>query len=868
MSIEFLNGGTHGRYPLPAGMVINLAPVGQNSVSRATTSVSGLYAATATSPIQIGPFVVFTEIVIEVLSGAAGVEVDFPGGGAGSGSSTMVGDTDYTTANLPVDNIPTRNVITALTGSIASAATQAANASASATSALASASTALTAASAATTEADAATAAVASKISVPIPWDALNNIPHLASSTNPGPNNSFVVATPGTTNLDGNATWLLNDVAMFGPSTYTRVAYAALLAAAPDISSINLPALNGPLAAALAAIAPTAIPTTFATTWDMAGTKDMGEFTITAALALVSSATASMVGGYTEATLIADGSHVPTFDGSTLSNWTNTSGARNRIELKRVGNSKYWSCGAAAGASIASATAPVIGSAPVILVCNANSPLTWLPAGGVTGVPSPTVVYDIMNGVTVVVAGATSGAYTPSSLTGASLTIRATATNTGGTATAVSSAVTVLSFGPLRAATPTSSFQAGTPVTTSTTFLNVRYRMPIWIGSGDRSRLRLTFAGRYITTTSVAAYANDYTVVKCSLESTSGTVVAVPVTFSAGSSRSLTVTAGAMDQQSDDILPSAFGLSKFTRGEKYYIRLEYSVASAGMVLPKGNDLYTVAGGTVGLLIDPAVFVGADVDATGTMTFTSGWQNFQFPYVPIVLGSFVTGDPKTFTLTGDSLFQGLNDTYTSTLSAGGAQRALWDADNVSNPIAGIKMALGGSTAAWWNSAGGILLKQYLAYTKYLVEEFGCNEYLTSPGTSVATAMAKSAVIWGYWTGLGFPAASIIKPKFTPRCGTTDSFTTVANEVFLNAAWSSGGNARAFNAEIDNQYALGNIGAVMPLTSVRAGSTEGTDNFYKWAVTGVANAPTVDGTHPSTSYYQLEATEYRTQYAALV
>jgi hypothetical protein len=95
----------------------------------------------------------------------------------------------------------------------------------------------------------------------------------------------------------------------------------------------------------------------------MSAQKVMSDFTITGALALTSSGTNAVLGGFTQATIVADGTHIPTFDGSTMSNWSNTAGARNNIKLEKVGNSKFWICSSSMGTLIQQATSGVSTSA-------------------------------------------------------------------------------------------------------------------------------------------------------------------------------------------------------------------------------------------------------------------------------------------------------------------------------------------------------------------------------------------------------------------------------------------------------------------------------------------------------------------------
>lgn len=174
----------------------------------------------------------------------------------------------------------------------------------------------------------------------------------------------------------------------------------------------------------------------------MAGYTDYGDVSVTGALAITSNDTGALPGGCSQAVLVANGVNVPTFDGATISDYQNTNGARNLVQLFRAGNSKFWAVGSRLGAALSIPIAPVIGTAPVIATALAGSPLTFSAASGVTGSPTPTVTYDALVGGSVVAAGITSGSYTPPTA-GVSITVRATATNSAGSTTATSAAATV-----------------------------------------------------------------------------------------------------------------------------------------------------------------------------------------------------------------------------------------------------------------------------------------------------------------------------------------------------------------------------------------------------------------------------------------
>lgn len=380
--------------------------------------------------------------------------------------------------------------------------------------------------------------------------------------------------------------------------------------------------------------------------------------------------------------------------------------------------------------------------------------------------------------------------------------------------------------------------------------------MPIWIGSADMSELKLIFNGWYTESISTfESYPNSYSVVKCALEK-DGATSSVPVTFDGG--RTKTINAGDTDILSDSISPASFGLSKFTRGDKYWIRLEVSVTAAGQTLPRGDMIYTAYGSSVGLAIDPATFVGGAVDSYGALTFTSGWQNFQYPLLPIVVGRPMASAVHPIGI-GDSIISGATDT--SAANGGlGWSRSLTDADGVSNPRGGLKIGTSGAQGAAWNSASYTKPQALLKYGTVALEEFGTNTFVT-----VQPSSAAQAIVDPIWTKLASAGLPIIRTKLIPRTTSTDSWATAANQTAINASWLSGGGARAFNDWIDTQSAR--FVAIVSQSDVRTSSTQSSDDFYKWLTDGTANKYTNDGVHPNINGYKLLAAAYRAVYDSL-
>lgn len=188
-----------------------------------------------------------------------------------------------------------------------------------------------------------------------------------------------------------------------------------------------------------------ALPTTAAwsTTWDTADYKDMGSYTVAGALALVSSDTGSVRGGCTQAVLIANGSNVPTLDGTAATSfgYVNTNGSRNLVQLYRAGDAKFWSCGAYTGVALSIPTAPSWPSAPTIGAAVVGSSVSV--TGAATGTAPITYTYQwTLDGTAI--SGATASSYTPVAGDAThALRCVVTATNAHGSADGTSNAATV-----------------------------------------------------------------------------------------------------------------------------------------------------------------------------------------------------------------------------------------------------------------------------------------------------------------------------------------------------------------------------------------------------------------------------------------
>ena len=411
---------------------------------------------------------------------------------------------------------------------------------------------------------------------------------------------------------------------------------------------------------------------------------------------------------------------------------------------------------------------------------------------------------------------------------------------------------------PLRFATPQNYAPTAAPVAAATTYLNVRTRMPFIVGSGDLSQIVLAFGGWYIGGGNINLLGNDYTIVSCAIER-DAVAAYTPVYF--GGSRSVVVTNGAAEVLSDAIIPASFSLANFARGTKLWIRLEYSVASTGLKLPRGRLSYGQYTNTIGVSMTAGAVV-APVDGTGVMTITSGYSNFSEPYLPLVLGRFVSGDPKTIVGLGDSIIYGVGDTLTGYGLISGFSQALADVDHVSNPIAGMNFGYSGSAAGLWTAANSDKMVNYLKYAKYAVDEYETNK-VASTG-NLAAAKTETQALWALCSANGI--TTVLRQKLNPRGTPTDG------TLFYSTAFASGGEARLFNDWLDTAslgVAQGVTLTILQMNALRAGPNQAADEFYQWngATSGTLGTYTADGTHPNGPGHLAQAAEFRTAFAAL-
>jgi hypothetical protein len=329
-------------------------------------------------------------------------------------------------------------------------------------------------------------------------------------------------------------------------------------------------------------------------------------------------------------------------------------------------------------------------------------------------------------------------------------------------------------------------------------------------------------------------------------------------------SRTFNLTSGAVDQKSDEIAASAFGVPKFTKGDILEIRCHSKVDAAGVgVIPytvvKAND-YT------GQTQQVVWFLSSDytvdnIDGTGAITFKGSGtlQTRTNGLRPMIWGRPIS-DEASFVVVGDSIAESVNDNLSyaagaSTVDpirlhgAGYMQRAMRD---TSNTVASMKpcLNLARSSARSYDFIGSnVKSKQLYKYARFGIDELGTNDPVA------ANLQTYLPTIWADMRNAGIEA--IIRTKYGPKTMSTDSWATEVNQTYFDATWQSGGDIELMEAWFDTKLADHTVDYVLDTSSIR-----GTDPF-KWKVDGVTvNYTAADTTHPSARGHEFLAINLRT------
>lgn len=407
---------------------------------------------------------------------------------------------------------------------------------------------------------------------------------------------------------------------------------------------------------------------------------------------------------------------------------------------------------------------------------------------------------------------------------------------------------------PWRAISATSiSSVARTTQVSAGTQLNRRLRSQLVIGA-DCTELKLLFTNWYAGASAVTDNSNAVDIVKVSLEKVSGGSAYTTVNFSGA--RTATLSAGQESLLSDSILPAAFGLSKFTRGESYFVRVHDRVASAGHAWVSSRDGSTITGATdYALVYDIATATVGDVDGTGNIASSGTGRTAANIAGPIVLCRPVDASVSVFVAVGDSITEHTSGSQGQIQGWFGA--SLWDAGYTNGPAAGtnprpgLNLGRGQSVAALWSTGSYTKLRALLQYGNVLIDNYGIN------GTGTAPSYPEVQAIWNEARGRAYK--KIIRHKLLPRTTSTDSWATAGNQTKV-AGYLGGGEFLLFNDFLASQ-----LGVKIDLLILNA-DVRDTDGD-KWLSNGTAAYATGDGLHPNNTTHGLIGANARAAYNSL-
>jgi len=381
-------------------------------------------------------------------------------------------------------------------------------------------------------------------------------------------------------------------------------------------------------------------------------------------------------------------------------------------------------------------------------------------------------------------------------------------------------------------------------------------RIPYMIGSGDLSEIKLSHYGYNMTIGGLSSNANSFDITLGAIANAAGTV-SVPVLYSAG--RLLTVAGSAHDVQMDSILPAAFGLSKFTRGDVYWLKMQVDFATAGYLPTAVSFRANGNPGAQYLWVDSAssgVAAGTGVDDPGPFTITGTAASSQgYGYMPVMLGKFVSGDPDVWYGAGDSDLNSVGDVDTAQWGMGFFTRALLDNGTPSRVLAGFNCAKPSGYITVFRTLTN--LAKWSAYCNSGVEECGLNDLGSTTGTllSTATFLTQCKAAWAIMRGQG--VQKVLRTWMLGRLQSSDSFATEAGQTFVGTAGdqSWGAASAALNAAFQAEVG-GTLDVLVPMICAR-----GTVDSTKWRANGTALYATSDGVHKSSAMHALAAVELR-------
>lgn len=365
------------------------------------------------------------------------------------------------------------------------------------------------------------------------------------------------------------------------------------------------------------------------------------------------------------------------------------------------------------------------------------------------------------------------------------------------------------------------------------------FRWPVLLGA-DHSTLAITIGNKYINGPSFQATGNAFTIEDASIESPTGVVV--PLTFSGA--RSKEVPDGTVKVVSDEVGASAFSLSKFTRGELYWLKGTGSVPVNGNSIPTTSATVTAYTGSQSGWYDSAATTLSSTDAAGAYTFTGTALTSGNAIKPIVIGRPLADDideNPSYYWVGDSLTAGSTDSANGYFGYGAAARAASNYGTLPYPL--LRYCRSGITASNFTGSGA----PFAEYCNTGVDALLTNDVSAE---TVASMKTLALAVWALIKSTGI--TRVLRVDFYANTTSTDSWATTANQTY-SANWGPGEKTDQLQRWFRLKKLDGTLFDVLDLDYVK----DSTDKF-KWKP-----LTATDTTHPNELGYILAGSTLRVQ-----
>jgi len=413
-----------------------------------------------------------------------------------------------------------------------------------------------------------------------------------------------------------------------------------------------------------------------------------------------------------------------------------------------------------------------------------------------------------------------------------------------------------------------------TPVGSASNKVGQAARTQFRVGSGDQSEIRFLCPNFSVETggsSKVSLPGNTLTIVNMALES-AALATSVRITFSG--SNSIVLPNGEYAQLSDPVLPSAFGLTKFTVGEIYYTRTELNIpvgSTRNMPMSQNHD-YSSTGGS---MYNADTTAPTNIIGTGSITgMTGSTASANGCWKPLWLGKFVSGDPRTILGIGDSIMAGVSNSGATANVGVGVFGALLHNGGTA-PIAGCNAGVSGGYWSTWSTtnSGGVTtsppeLLNLVKYATDIIDNYGTNN--NDNASNIPNSQLESAwehIVGGfslYYTNRNTTAGAtdmtFWRWNLSPRTTSNASITTTSGQTPYGEKWQESASPIC-NTDYLNDYFKANNSAsnafstpykCLNFDSLLRGNATGSDTgsiytspaYHAWLN---GNATCTDGTH---------------------